>query len=166
MTTGAMYDHFTSKWAVAEELLQEQQDRVLTVYENVAESLPSAFERLLCFSADLSKLIAQDPAVRASLQMSTEPALPMEAPVWRAWADLADELVATAPDGVGELRVTQRLGSLTVILLVSAWFLTRDQEQSPIDEVLQPMWSALAAGVVRPEHGASALASVVALFGK
>lgn len=166
VTTGALYNHFPSKWALAEELLQEQHEQVQAIAVHVEETLPTTFERLLCFSADMSELIMQRPSVRAGLQLSTEPALPLEAPVWRGWADLADGLVATSRDTIDTLRVTQQLGSLTVMLLVSAWFLTRDQDEAAIDELLQPMWSALAAGIVHPERGASALASVASLFGR
>ncbi len=166
VTTGAAYNHFPSKWAIAEEILGRQRLRVREVAANVKTALPGAFERLLCFSADLSELLMQDPGVRASVQLSMEPALPVATPAWREWADLADELAATAPDGADALRVTDRLGSLTVSLIVSAWLLTRDQDEEAFDALLQPLWNALVTGLVRSDGEVSALASVETIFGR
>ncbi len=164
LTTGAFYAHFPSKWAIAEQLVQDQLREVQALRDHVGEQLATAFERLLCFSADLSELITQDARARGCLQLSIEPSLPMDAPVWHAWGSLADQLVATASD-VDTLRESRELGALVVILIVGAWLVTRDEGEAALDGVLRPMWSALAAGVVKPERGAAALESVATIFG-
>jgi AcrR family transcriptional regulator len=166
VTTGATYNHFPSKWAIAEEILGRQQRRVREVAADVKATLPGAFERLLCFSADLSELLTQDPGVRASVQLSMEPALPVASSAWREWAELANELAATASDGADKLRVTDQLGSVTISLIVSAWLLTRDQDEAALDTLLQPLWNALVTGIVRSDRKASALASVETIFGR
>lgn len=165
VTQGAAYSHFKSKWAIAQELLDHQEAQVEALAAHVQEQLPSAFERLLCFSVDLSELLLRDIGVRASIQLSVERDLPME-PAWQRWVDLADELVSTAADGTQALRVTQHLGLITVTLLVSAWLLRRDQDEGAFDAALQPLWSALTAGLVLADREQSALASVETIFGR
>lgn len=161
-----MYDHFGSKWSIAEQILADQQERVEAIASHTAAMLPSAFERLLCFSLDLAELVTRDVGIRASMQLSTEPSLPMDAPVWRHWADLADDLVATATDQLALHPGTQRMGRLTVNLVVSCWLMNREDCGAEFDALLAQMWRALALGVIPSDRRQSAQATLEAMFGR
>jgi len=177
LTQGAMYNHFGSKWLLAEEILERQLEQVEAVVAHVRDTVPSAFGRAVCLSADLADLIDRDELVRASIQLTLDPSLVDEDCVWQTWERIADDLVASAPSGgnAADLRGERMgdapdapdfpctpgaLGSLAIGLVLSAWVLTRDDPDRLLRECLQEFWRTLAA----LEPTGDALAFVEATF--
>jgi len=166
VTTGALYSHFPTKWAMAEELLQRQRVRVNELAGHVGETLPAALDRLLCFSSDLAELIVSDAGVRACLQISTERSLPPRSQVWQHWALLADALETSAHLPSCAATMSPRFGATSIALLIGAWISTRDGTEPDFDCLLRQLWEIVARGAVDEANQASATASVEIIFGR
>jgi len=177
LTQGAMYNHFGSKWLLAEEILERQLEQVEAVVAHVRDTVQSPFGRAVCLSADLAELIERDELVRASIQLTLDPSLVEEDCVWQTWERIADDLVGSAPSGEAAANLPGErlgdtpddpgfpgapgaLGSLAIGLVLSAWLLTRDDPARPLRECLLGLWRTLAA----LEPSGDALAFVEATF--
>ncbi|HSP36933.1 MAG TPA: TetR/AcrR family transcriptional regulator [Frankiaceae bacterium] len=110
LTRGAFYFHFDSKDALAEAIVQRQQERWLPIVDELKAAEPDPLRRLLRLTFRHGTLFQGDLVMRAGSRLMTERSL-IRRELWRSypwWIDATRSLLAEAAD---ELPDTSALAS-------------------------------------------------------
>ncbi|MDZ7910859.1 MAG: TetR/AcrR family transcriptional regulator [Rhodococcus sp. (in: high G+C Gram-positive bacteria)] len=95
-TKGAVYFHFDSKEAIAQELINHWLTALRRTRQSTDEAVIPALEKLAAFFNGSAALIADDALARAGLRLTTEAGLDTAPLAFREWVEFASRLVDTA----------------------------------------------------------------------
>lgn len=112
LTRGAFYFHFDSKDALAEAIVQTQQERWLPIVDELQQSEPDPLRRLIRVTYRSGALFQQDQVMRAGSRLMTERSL-IRRELWRSypwWVNAIRQLLNESAD---DLRDTSDLASET-----------------------------------------------------
>src|SRR3954447_2986366 len=104
LTRGAFYFHFESKDALAEAIVQTQQERWLPVVDELERSEPDPLRRLICVTYRSGALFQQDQVMRAGSRLMTERSL-IRRQLWRSypwWVNTIRRLLNEAADDLAD----------------------------------------------------------------
>lgn len=110
LTRGAFYFHFDSKDALAEAIVQTQQERWLPAIAELTSSEPDPLRRLVRITYRSGALFQHDRVMRAGSRLMTERSL-IRRELWRSypwWVATIEQLLTQAAD---ELQDMSRLAS-------------------------------------------------------
>jgi AcrR family transcriptional regulator len=105
MTRGAFYFHFDSKDALAEAIVQTQQERWLPAIAELAEAEPDPLRRLIRITYRSGALFQHDRVMRAGSRLMTERSL-IRRELWRSypwWIDTVRRLLDAASDELQDM---------------------------------------------------------------
>jgi AcrR family transcriptional regulator len=105
LTRGAFYFHFDSKDALAEAIVQTQQERWLPIVDELEASEPDPMRRLLRLTYRSGTLFQGDLVMRAGSRLMTERSL-IRRELWRSypwWVDAIRRLLSEASGDLNDL---------------------------------------------------------------
>jgi len=110
LTRGAFYFHFDSKDALAEAIVQTQQERWLPIVEEVIRNEPHPLRRLIAITFSSGTMFQSDVVMRAGSRLMAERSL-IRRELWESypwWLHAVEQLLAEAAD---ELDVDPNLAT-------------------------------------------------------
>lgn len=110
LTRGAFYFHFDSKDALAEAIVQTQQERWLPVVDELERSESDPLRRLIRVTYRSGALFQQDQVMRAGSRLMTERSL-IRRELWRSYPWWVSTIARLLNEAVDELRDTSGIAS-------------------------------------------------------
>lgn len=101
-TKGAIYFHFDSKEAIAQELIDHWSSAIHHAYSATNESHQQAVVKISSFFRDLAASVAVSSLIRAGLRLTAETGIDGAREVFTNWVDVTSQLVDAAIES-GEL---------------------------------------------------------------
>lgn len=156
VTQGALYFHFPSKKELAEEVIRRQHEVSISAGEQHLWSARSGLDGLVLLSAELARLILEDPIVRAGLRLSTESIefFPdVAASPYRDWIALAERFLKRGIAD-GDIRNDVDISTASFVIM-SAFTGVQIVTQATEDDLtvrLEQMWNVLLPTLVETDR--------------
>ena len=110
LTRGAFYFHFDSKDALAEAIVQTQQDRWLPIIDELEQSEPDPLRRLIRVTYRSGALFQRDSVMRAGSRLMTERSL-IGRQLWRSYPWWVSTIRGLLNEAADELADTSSIAS-------------------------------------------------------
>lgn len=152
ISQGSLYFHFGNKDDVARAVLAVQQERMAGVLAAAEALLGSALDRVLWLFEGLAELIAVDDLVQAGIRLSMQPATGLEVDTsspYREWVDVAASILR---DGVSDGSMAPDLDVRAAAELLNEIFIG-----AQVLAGLEDKWSSLPRRVATARAGIRAL---------
>ncbi|GAA1113358.1 ScbR family autoregulator-binding transcription factor [Arthrobacter flavus] len=153
VTQGALYFHFPSKKAVAQEVIDRQHELFLAAGETLSDPSVRGLETMIMLSRELAQQITSDPLVRAGLRLSTESAdvfVETASKPYEDWISACEVLIdrAIIEGDISPRQDSGRLAAFVIATFTGVQSLSQARTHwADIIDRLEEMWAFLLEGI-------------------
>ena len=158
VTQGALYFHFDSKKALAQEVIDRQHQLFIESGRALLDSPTRGLPAMILLCKQLASQITTVPLIRAGLRLSTESAdvfAETARQPYQDWIDTCETLIAQAitEGDIDPKHDTARLAAFVIASFTGVQLLSQARTQwCDIFDRLEEMWEILLPGLTPQEH--------------